>query len=193
MRSRENKRDSSEFARRGALLALLLAAAGCEVRPVGERPASPGATSPAALRAAPAFDSAAARFLSGADGVFSVDSYKGRPLLVALLGAGAYDTDRVVRDLNKICEESSADGVAIVGLLAAVGPDEDEAQAAAALNAIFPIARANAASLAALGGPRALPTYILVDRRGAVRKHLAGAVAPDEIRAQLRDLLADAR
>ncbi len=188
-----NKLDSGLLRGLGlpAVVVLSVAAAGCEIKPSGER-AKP-ADSAISDRAAASVDAAPARFLSGAEGVFSVESYKGRPLLVAVLGAGTHDLLRAVRQVNAVYEESQASGLAVVGLLTALDPNEDAARVADGLNAIFPIARATPAALAALGGARALPTYVLVDGRGAVRKQLPGAVDMDDLRTQLRDLAADAR
>lgn len=165
---------------------------GCEVRPVVEqktpdRPANTPSVKREASRAP------VARYLSGAEGEFTLESQKGRPLLVALLGAGLRDSEKSVLVINKLHEEFQSSGLVTIGLLAALAPDEDPRAVADSFRAYFPIAEAAPGLLPALGGVRALPSLVLVDARGAVRKQLPGAVDLDEARAQLRDLIAESK
>ncbi len=118
---------------------------------------------------------------------------RGRPLLVALMGAGMRETPELVQALNRIHDEYQSAGLAIVGLLAAVSPGEDARATASGLQAVFPIAESTPRLLTSIGGARALPTVALVDARGEVRKLLPGVIDPVELRAQLRDLLAESR
>lgn len=70
----------------------------------------------------------------------------------------------------------------MVGLLAAVAPEEDPVRLASDLGAGFPIVEATAPLLSAIGNPRALPSYILVDAEGLPKKVVQGAASEGELR-----------
>lgn len=193
--ARQNNKSVSIAIRPIALLSVVASVIlllGCEIRPVGEFPAPRGAPDTPVPKPE-AIGVPISRYLAGAEGDFRIEALRGRPLLIALLGAGMRESPNLVQLLNRIHDEYQSAGLAVVGLLAAVSPEEDARATALGLEAVFPIAESTPRILASIGGARALPTVALIDSRGEVRKLLPGMIDPVELRAQLRDLLAEAR
>lgn len=191
MRQVQNKAKPSVAVCCAGLKVILFLTIGCEIRPPEPTPkAGPTKRPEQRVVAEPSLQqSVASRYLSGADGEFRLDSFRGRPALVAVLGAGTPHVRDVVATLNRVQDN----GLFVVGLLAALRADEEGSHVAASLNATFPIAEATPDLLQGLGGARALPTYLFLDGSGAIRKRIAGAASDEEILAHARDLLADAR
>ena len=174
----------------GALM-LAMACAGCQVQPPA--PTSPSTApepvaAPTPEAAAPATPEPPAKptYLAGAEGEFSLASFKGRPLLVSVQGVGTPGVQDNLRALNTLQEAWSARGLAVVGLLAAFAEGEDPAAVAAGYETIYPRAHAAPAALESLGGVRALPTHILIDASGKVIQRWPGAVSAGDLTAAVK-------
>ena len=171
----------------GVIVVVLLA--GCQPR----GPEAPHATSalpaepvPAAVAVSTQNDS---RYMLGGEGGFSLGALKGRVVLLDVMAAWSEPCRRDVPALNRLHEEYAAQGLAVVGLAV---DREPAAQVQAALQqagVIYPVAEGRQGTLQALGGVRALPTRILLDRKGVVRQTFAGAVPFEEVRTNVLALL----
>ncbi len=171
----------------GVIAAALLS--GCQPR----GPEVPRATSAPPEEPVPASAAVSmqndSRYVLGGEGVLSLGALKGRVVLLDVMAAWSEPCRRDVPALNSLHEDFAAQGLAVVGLAV---DREPAAQVQAALQqagVIYPVAEGRPATLQALGGVRALPTRILLDRKGVVRHTFAGAVPFEEIRTNVLALL----
>lgn len=168
-------------------LALLLAVlgSGCRMKTSethGESKDSPEAAE--LPRALPKTDS---RYLTGGEGRFALADLKGRVVLADVTALWSEPCRRDIPELNRWHEQLSPQGLAVIGI--AVDTGTDVAGAARQSGAIYPMVQGNTALLNAVGQPRALPTRILIDRKGTVRKTFAGAVPLQDVHAELLSIL----
>ncbi len=184
MKRPDNKHDKA--LRLLAILAACLAAAGCEFKLRSPSPAGP----PAAAAPAEPERPAQTVFVAGGSGPFSMDSFKGRPLLVSVQGMGTPYLAGEMAALNRLGDEWGARGLTIVALLAGVVPEDDLPAAMASLAPRIPVAIGSPGLLKELGGVRALPTAVLVDASGAIRKRVPGPTRADELASDLEALIA---
>lgn len=170
-----------------ALLAVV--AAGCQVRTKDEagaaRPVAAATSAPLAGKQV----SASARYLTGGDGALDLAALRGRVVLVDVGATWSTPCRAGVPDLNRVQEELAPRGLSVVGLVVDRAPFGDVSSAAQGLGAIYPVALASPDYAQQFGPVRALPTRVLLDRKGGVRKVYAGAVPVDQIKADIAALL----
>lgn len=166
---------------------LVCAMAGCEMKVADAPVAETGRRTVTAPVAVPA--KVASRYLSGGEGPFDLNSFRGRVVLLDVTAFWSEPCRRDVPLLNRLHEELAAQGLAVVGLAVDRTPEQETAAAVRQAGAIYPVAQGLEETLQALGGVRALPTRLLIDRKGAVRHTFAGAVPVDEVRTNVLALL----
>lgn len=166
---------------------LVCALAGCEMRISAPPKAENGTGSVSVPAVAPA--KVASRYLSGGEGPFALGALKGRVVLLDVTAFWSEPCRRDVPSLNRLHEELASQGLAVVGLAVDRTPAQATAAAVQQAGAIYPVAEGSEETLQALGGVRALPTRILIDRKGVVRHTFAGAVPVDEVRTNVLALL----
>lgn len=167
--------------------------AGCDIRsPSTDAPATapredaPGSVATRVAAPAPAGE---ATYVSGGEGTFSLSAYRGQVVLVDIGATWSEPCRRAVPDLNRLCEELRPRGLALVGLAVDRGSAEEVRAAVQSLGAIYPVAAGPVESLGTGDRIRALPTRLLLDRKGVVRKQLPGAVPVSELKADVLTLL----
>lgn len=95
---------------------------------------------------------------------------------------------------NALQQEFSAAGFTVLGVVVDERPSAQLTAEATALNAAFPIGRADEAIVTAFGGRaaiRAIPTAFLLSRTGAILRAYAGFTPLAELRADIAAALAD--
>lgn len=169
-------------------VALLVVGAGCQVQP--PEPDAPKASGPASVAKTKAPAVEPARYLSGGEGDFTLGAFSGRPVLLSIHTPGAGSTTALMGELNALQESSGGQGGVIVGVLTAFAPDEDPASVAGRYPVIFPLVQASQAWLEQVAPLRALPSTILIDAKGVVRKVHAGSVDRALVQREWAELLA---
>lgn len=162
-----------------ALWALLPQA--CKVKRSAPEKEAASAVSPVAIPPA--------QYISGKAGVFTVDSFKGQPLLISVQGADTPYLSDNLQKLDRLNNEWGPRGVAVVALLTAFADGEKPEEVASAAQVSYPIAASSPDFLKSLGPVRALPTMLLVDNRGVVRKQYPGAYSADDLNTDLQSLV----
>lgn len=173
------------------LLQLGMLPLACQVKPSTEA-SSPSKTEiiPSAHKA-DSVVSPTARYLSGKTGVFTLEAFKGKPLLLSIQGVGTPYLSDNLHQLDQVQREWTPRGLAVVALLTALAENESAEKIAAEQQASYPLALATPELLKSLGPVRALPTIVLVDGRGLVRKQYPGSFSSDELNADLQSLIAE--
>lgn len=166
---------------------LVCAMAGCEMKVTETPVADIGRRTVTAPVAVPA--KATSHYLSGGEGSFDLNSFRGHVVLLDITAFWSEPCRRDVPLLNRLHEELAAQGLAVVGLAVDRTPAPETSVAVQQAGAIYPVAQGVEEILQALGGVRALPTRLLIDRKGAVRHTFAGAVPVDEVRTNVLALL----
>ena len=178
-----------QLLRRIAFVASVFAAlgsvfsSGCRVRPSETKPAAPQEA------ARPEIPSP--HYIVGQDGDFALDSFKGKPLLISIQGVGTPYWEEQLRELDSINREWATKGLAVVGLLTAFANGEEPTLVVKDVSVSFPLAVAVPDYVSEVAKVRALPTVLLLDDRGAVRKQYPGYLPVDELRSDLEALLAE--
>lgn len=167
-------------------LGICVAVTGCNVKLSSPEPER----KPVADVGAGATGRRSATFLAGGEGSFSLDSYKGRPLLVSIQGVGTPYLASELAAVNRLNADWGPRGLSVVALLAGQTPEDDLSALVSSLAPSCPIALATPELLKDLGGVRAFPTLLLVDASGAVRKQYSGALNPAELATDLAALMA---
>lgn len=165
----------------GAVLLALLPQ-GCKVKRAPSETEERPATTPIALPTA--------QYISGKDGSFTVESFKGQPLLLSVQGADTPYLADNLQELERLNAEWGPRGVAVVALLTAFADGEKPEEAVSAVQVSYPLATSSPDFLRSLGTVRALPTMVLVDSRGVVRKQYPGAFSADDLNTDLQALVA---
>ena len=155
--------------RRGAIFAAVLFAAGCQVKTAEREPgvAGPVTVSPEAVEQA-----------------FDLGAYKGKVVLLDFWAPWSEPSRSGIPAMNKIKQDFADRGVEVVGLAVEQGPADRVASAAQELQIAYPVQRAGEKTMADFN-VRVIPTKILIDRQGQVRKTYPGVVPPEEIRAMI--------
>lgn len=169
--------------------AALLLSAGCDVRSrqSGVTPRPLAVETPVA--APEAVPTPAPRYVAGGEGSFDLKSLLGRVVLIDVGATWSPPCRAAVPEMNRVQEELSPGGLSVVGMMVDRAPFGDVSASAQGLGAIYPLVMADPAYVQQFGAVRALPTRILLDRKGAVRKVYAGAVPVEQIRAEAAALL----
>lgn len=164
-----------------ALVLLALLPQACEMkRGAPEKEAAP-AVSPSA--------GVSARYVSGKAGLFTVEAFKGQPLLLSIQGADTPYLSANLQELERLNSEWGPRGVAVVALLTAFADGENAEEVASEARVSYPIATSSPDFLKSLGSVRALPTMVLVDNRGVMRKQYPGAYSADDLNTDLQSLV----
>ncbi len=154
--------------------------AGCRARPLDTKTAEETKPVRAAIPAP--------RFISIRDGEFALDSFKGQPLIVSVQGVGTPYLSENLRELDDLGKELASSGVAVVGLLTAFSEEEDPGAFAQTVQVSYPLVAAVPEYVREVAQVRALPTVLLVDERGVVRKQYAGDLSLSELKADVQAL-----
>lgn len=117
--------------------------------------------------------------------------YAGRVVLLDFWATWCAPCRSEIPELNRLYGEFKDSGVEMIGLSVDRGTPGEIASAAQALGVAYPVVQADAGLQAQFGGVRVIPTKLLVDKQGKVRKTFSGVVAHDELRAQIAALLAE--
>lgn len=169
------------------LLALGMTAIGCDVK-LSPPDSSNGKLAAPTETRVPA--PSRSEYLAGGSGEFALESFKGRPLMLSIQGIGTPYLSDEIGSLNHLHEEWAPKGLAVVAVLAGQTPDEDLPALVASLAPAMPVASGTPELFKALGGIRALPTTVLLDATGSVRKQYAGAPNKPDLEADLAALVA---
>jgi thiol-disulfide isomerase/thioredoxin len=133
-----------------------------------------------------------ALFLSGTDSPeFALSSYRGRVLVLDFWATWSDSCRAELPLLGRLSAEWKSQDVALVGMAVDRGNRAEITEAVKGLNLSYPVAWADDNVQRAFGGIRAVPTRILVDKKGQIRKQLPGILPEDLLRAEVGALLAE--
>lgn len=167
-----------------ALLMLGALPTGCQVKPSEDAKSADQATEAIRSPGVPP-----AKYISGKSGEFILESYRGHPLLLSVQGAATPYLAENLRQLDQLSQEWVPRGLAVVGLLTAFAEGEDPAARSVEFNLSYPLAAGTPDFVKTVAPVRALPTLLLVDASGAVRKQYPGAFSADVVVSDLKGLL----
>ena len=122
---------------------------------------------------------------------FKAADYAGKVVLVDVWAAWSDQCKAELPVLRGILDAHQDDAFALVGLAV---ENKDEAAAVATIQAMglpYPVSFASDAVPASLADVRALPTRLLLDKKGVVRKQYAGLLPEQQVRADVAALLAE--
>ncbi len=169
-----------------ALIGMVLMA-GCELKAPVQKPAvhaeptmTPAAVTPDKRMQLPA----------GGEGAFTLSALKGRVVLLEVCAPWSSASQAQVDELNQLVQREATAGLKVIGLVV----DAVAAGQAAPRNCRAGVPtirwwRRRSAQWRRFGQVRSVPTRILVDRKGQIRKHYAGIVAPEVMQQDVLALL----
>lgn len=176
---------------------LLLASAACalltscEVKvssPAADKTGAPSAAAPAA----PTGLEIRALYLAGSpDAQFSLISFRGRVLVLAFVQLAHAPSKAMLDELGTALGQWNGQPVSAVAMAVNRGERDALAAPAQALNLSFPVAWADESVHAAFPDLRAVPSLVLIDRRGQIRKTMPGVVPPEQLKSEVAALLAE--
>ncbi len=171
------------------MLAVSLLMTGCEVKMQKEiekvEPAPQTSSVPTPVQAK-------AIFLDGSEQPeFSLASYHGKVLVLDFWATWDAPSRAQMSAFNELSREWQAQNVAVVGMAVDRGDRDQIAGAVKSLNLSYPVVLADETVQKSFGGVRALPTRILVDKTGRIRKQIPGVVADSILRDEVRALVAE--
>lgn len=173
------------------VLPLVLLLAACQVKPASDSGAPNSSEPTASVRPATSAPVDHARFLTGGSGPFSLDQYRGQSVLLGVYGVGTPALGTGFRELDQLQQDFSARGLVVVGVLAGFMKGENPEDVAGSLGATIPIVLGSSDLLKSMGPIRALPTLVLVDPKGVVRKTYPGHVQGADLRMDVEALLTE--
>lgn len=122
---------------------------------------------------------------------FDLADYRGRVVLLDFWATWCAPCRSEIPSLNQVSAEFKDRGVDVVGLSVDRGSPQQVAADAQKMGVTYPVVLADEAIQDQFGGIRVVPTKILVDKQGSVRKTYLGVVSPDELRQQITVLLGE--
>ncbi|HIE10132.1 MAG TPA: TlpA family protein disulfide reductase [Kiritimatiellae bacterium] len=125
------------------------------------------------------------------DTSLSLEQFRGRVVLLDFWATWCRPCRSEIPALNRLHNEMEGRGLVMIGMTVDRGSPDRVAAAAARLHIKYPLALADSGVQAAFGGIRAVPTKILIDRRGRVRDRIVGVVPESELRRKVELLLAE--
>lgn len=172
------------------LVMVLMAAGlvGCELRPPAsmQTTSTPPPETPAAPTASKVPDMV---YLSGGQGVFSLAALKGNVVLLDVCATWSPASRALVEELNHLWDIHRTQGLAVIGLALDAQPGSVVDPEWSTWNARYPLVACPRALLSRIADVRAIPTRLLVDRKGQVRRIYPGAVAGATLQADIENLL----
>ncbi|MFH0909232.1 MAG: TlpA disulfide reductase family protein [bacterium] len=162
-----------------AAVAVVLAGAGCRMKAPQEA-AVPQAVAPGAEMIVPPPD---------VTSVFDLADYKGEVVLLDFWATWCAPCRSEIPSLNQLHAEFKNRDVEVWGLSVDRVSPVQLAASARKLGITYPVVLADARIQGQFGGIRVVPTKILVDRKGEIRKTFPGVVPPDELRRHITALL----
>lgn len=175
-------------ARRVFLLAAACLFSSCQVRT--STPEESAGSSALPSKAAPPVVRATVLNEAAGD-VFDLSRHRGRVQVLAVLQSSGMPSRALVESLNRLSSRWANSPASLVGLAVDRGDQAEIEGRVRGLNAAFPIAWLDDASLQSLGTVRALPSVVLVDKRGMPRKVLPGVSEDSVLLAEVDALLAE--
>jgi thiol-disulfide isomerase/thioredoxin len=160
-------------------IVLAFALAGCRVQTGDTEPAS-----------SPSGVAAPAATVESVVQAFDLASYEGKVVVLDFWATWSEPSRSQVPAMNAIQNDFADRGVAVVGLAMDKGAPEGVASAAQELGIRYAVQQATEREQSQFG-VRAIPTKVLIDRKGQVRKTYAGVVQPEELRAQIIAMMAE--
>ena len=145
-----------------------------------------------ALVIPPVNDFALQNLASEFPGTLRTAKYAGKVQLVVFFRSDDPASRGSIADWNGLQKDFAARGFTLVGAIADDRADDLLVPEVAALGADFPVGHADAAVIAAFGGPaaiRAIPTFFLLDRDGRIAATYAGFVQLTSLRDDIGHLL----
>ncbi len=165
----------------GGLVVGVVIGAGCQMKTPPET-AAPETAGSADATAVPLQDVQAA---------FDLADYRGKVVLLDFWATWCGPCRSEIPALNQVHAEFKDRGVDLVGLsVDRMAPDQ-VAAAAQKMGVAYPVMLADERLQKQFGGIRVVPTKVLVDKNGEVRKTYLGVVSPDELRRQVTALLGE--
>lgn len=163
-----------------------LCALGCEMKPPGvPAPVPPQRDSTAApVAAAPGLT-----YLAGGAGVFQLSALKGQVVVLDLCAPWSPASRELVPELNRLWETHKGSGLTVVGLVVDADAGAGLTEELGAMGMQYPVVAAPRAALARLADMRAVPTRLLVDRKGQVRQSFPGYVSIETLSKEVESLL----
>jgi thiol-disulfide isomerase/thioredoxin len=122
---------------------------------------------------------------------FNLADYRGRVVLLDFWATWCAPCRSEIPALNRLHEDFADRGADVIGLSLDRGTPAGVAVAAQRLGVSYPVVLADEAIRQSFGGIRVVPTKLLVDRQGNVRKTFVGVAPADELRDQITALLAE--
>jgi thiol-disulfide isomerase/thioredoxin len=173
------------------MVTFLLGLSACEVRNTSAPQKPPAAGNQVVSPPAPQ-PQAAAVYLNGkGESRFSLDAYKGQVLVLDCWATWSAPCRDERPWLNGLAREWPEKKVSFLGMALDRGESAQITEAVKAFDIPYPVLWADDVMQRAIGGVRALPTKILVDKRGQIRKQLPGAISAESLRAEINSLLAE--
>ena len=163
---------------------------GCELRPpISQKPSTPDETTPGAKPDAVVKTISQPVYLAGGQGEFSLGAFKGQVVVLDFCADWSPSVEGRIKDLHQLLAEQSAAGLAVVGMVI----DGDAKAGLPApwqgLRPDYPLVATPRDALARFGSIRAVPSTVVVDRKGQIRHRYPGFVATEQLRTDVVALL----
>lgn len=168
-----------------ALIGMVLMA-GCELKAPVQKPA---------VHAEPTMTPAAVtpdkrmQYLSGGEGAFTLSSLRGSVVLLEICAPWSSASQAQVDELNQLVQREATAGLKVIGLVVDAVAADGITPELQGWGANYPLVATPRAQLSRFEQVRSVPARILVDRKGQIRKHYAGIVAPEVMQQDVLALL----
>lgn len=169
------------------VVASLLLGMGCELRAPVQKPPEKTETLPTTPKTVGTSEHVT--YLSGGEGSFALASLKGRVVLLDVCAPWSLASRAQIADLNQLAQREASAGLVVVGLVVDASVNDGLTPEIQALGAEYPLLATPRSWLARFGDVRSIPSRLLVDRKGVVRKIYPGVVAAEIMDRDIRDIL----
>lgn len=174
----------------GGLVIGMLGLSSCT--PPGEQPSGKDPVIDAPVRLAPAQD-----LLSGTliplnrEEPIRLTDYQGKVVLLDFWATWSAPSIAELPAIRRIHEALAQSGGTVIGLSVDKGGVDDLREKVRALDFPYPIGRASEETLASYGAIRAVPTRLLLDRDGVLRKTYQGFIPEETMMTDIANLLTE--
>lgn len=169
-----------------AAILILLGVTGCE--PAGEKLPSQGG---AAVEQPSAAGFSIPSLRAGGTKNISLSSYAGQVLLLDFWATWCPPCRFEIPALNKLQHQLEDRGFSLIGMTVDRGGLERVARAVQEFDLSYPVGLVGEDVQRLYGGIRAVPTKVLLDKQGRIRKRYEGVVPVHRLRVEIEQLLAE--
>lgn len=165
---------------------------GCELRPpTTQKPSTSVDSAPSAISGVVTKTISQPVYLTGGQGEFLLDAFNGQVVVLDFCADWSPSVEGRIKDLSHLLAEQSAAGLAVVGMVIDAEVEAGVPAPWQSLSPGYPLVATPRDALARFGSIRAVPSTLVVDRKGEIRHRYPGFVAAEQLRADVAALLTE--